>query len=70
MEESVARGSASPRRSRINSVTFPRFDDRGSGCGALIVADGASCRHQIHDSAGCKAIHAPCILSLTLEERA
>ena len=30
---------------------------RSAGPGAMIVATGASCRHQIHDGAGCRALH-------------
>jgi FAD/FMN-containing dehydrogenase/Fe-S oxidoreductase len=34
---------------------------------AIILADGTSCRHQIHDGAGRAAVHVACILALSLE---
>ena len=33
---------------------------------ALIVADGTSCRHQIHDGAGRKAVHVARVLAMAL----
>ena len=33
---------------------------------ALIVADGTSCRHQIHDGAGREAIHVARVLAMAL----
>jgi FAD/FMN-containing dehydrogenase/Fe-S oxidoreductase len=33
----------------------------------LIIADGTSCRHQIHDGAGRQAVHAACVLADALE---
>ena len=37
---------------------------------ALIVADGTSCRHQIHDGAGREAIHVARVLAMSLAEPA
>ena len=34
---------------------------------ALIVADGTSCRHQIHDGSGRNAIHVARVLAMSLE---
>ncbi len=34
---------------------------------ALIIANGTSCRHQIHDGAGRDAVHAACVLALALD---
>jgi len=34
---------------------------------ALIVADGTSCRHQIHDGTGRKAAHVARVLAMSLE---
>jgi hypothetical protein len=36
---------------------------------ALVVADGTSCRHQIHDGAGTEAIHVACVLAQALTPR-
>jgi hypothetical protein len=36
----------------------------------LIIADGTSCRHQIHDGAGRQALHAACVLANALGEGA
>ena len=33
---------------------------------AIIVADGTSCRHQIHDGAGREAMHVACVLAMAL----
>jgi hypothetical protein len=33
---------------------------------AIVVADGTSCRHQIHDGAGREAVHAAVLLSMSL----
>jgi Fe-S oxidoreductase len=33
---------------------------------AIIVADGTSCRHQIHDGAGRQALHVAQVLSLSI----
>ena len=35
--------------------------------GVLIVADGASCRQQIHDGAGREALHVARVLAMSLE---
>ena len=35
----------------------------------LIVADGTSCRHQIHDGAGRTAHHVARVLAMSLQER-
>ncbi len=35
---------------------------------ALIVADGTSCRHQIHDGAGREAVHVARVLAMSLNE--
>jgi hypothetical protein len=34
----------------------------------LIVADGTSCRHQIHDGTGRDAIHVARVLAMSLDE--
>ncbi|TVQ36413.1 MAG: FAD-binding oxidoreductase [Geminicoccaceae bacterium] len=39
---------------------------RAAEQGALIVADGTSCRHQIHDTAGREALHVARVLQLAL----
>jgi hypothetical protein len=33
---------------------------------AIIVADGTSCRHQIHDGAGREAVHVARVLAMAL----
>jgi Fe-S oxidoreductase len=33
----------------------------------LMVADGTSCRHQIHDGAGVEAIHVARLLAMALQ---
>jgi len=40
---------------------------RGADADTLIVADGTSCRHQIHDSAGREAVHVARVLAGALE---
>jgi FAD/FMN-containing dehydrogenase/Fe-S oxidoreductase len=40
---------------------------RKAGADALIVADGTSCRHQIHDGAGRAALHVARVLAMSLE---
>jgi len=39
---------------------------RKAGAGTLIVADGTSCRHQIHDGAGRNALHVARVLAMAL----
>ncbi|MEB0011685.1 FAD-linked oxidase C-terminal domain-containing protein [Glaciimonas sp. Gout2] len=39
---------------------------RKAGKGAIIVADGTSCRHQIHDGTEGEAMHVACVLALAL----
>jgi FAD/FMN-containing dehydrogenase/Fe-S oxidoreductase len=39
---------------------------RKASTGAIIVADGTSCRHQIHDGAGREAIHVARVLAMAL----
>ena len=34
---------------------------------ALIVADGTSCRHQIHDGAGREALHVARVLAMSMD---
>jgi Fe-S oxidoreductase len=43
---------------------------RGAAPEVLIVADGTSCRHQIHDGAGREAMHVARVLERALAERA
>jgi len=33
---------------------------------AIIVADGTSCRHQIHDGTGRPALHVACVLAKSM----
>jgi Fe-S oxidoreductase len=40
---------------------------RNAGAETLIVADGTSCRHQIHDGAGRDAIHVARVLAMALQ---
>ena len=40
---------------------------RGAPADALIVADGTSCRHQIHDGTGRNAIHVARVLAMSLQ---
>jgi Fe-S oxidoreductase len=40
---------------------------RNAGAEALIVADGTSCRHQIADGAGRRALHVARVLAQALE---
>ena len=40
---------------------------RKADAGTLIVADGTSCRHQIHDGAGRDAIHVARVLAISLQ---
>jgi Fe-S oxidoreductase len=40
---------------------------RKADAGTLIVADGTSCRHQIHDGAGRDAIHVARVLAKSLQ---
>ena len=39
---------------------------RKAPAGAIIVADGTSCRHQIHDGAGREAVHVARVLAMGL----
>jgi Fe-S oxidoreductase len=39
---------------------------RKAGADAIIVADGTSCRHQIHDGTGRQAIHVARVLAAAL----
>jgi len=41
---------------------------RNAPADAIIVADGTSCRHQIHDGAGREAIHVARVLAMSLDE--
>jgi Fe-S oxidoreductase len=43
-------------------ATRPRQADAGD----LVVADGTSCRHQIHDGAQVEALHVARVLALAL----
>ncbi|HZV67104.1 MAG TPA: FAD-linked oxidase C-terminal domain-containing protein [Telluria sp.] len=43
---------------------------RKAGPGAIVVADGTSCRHQIHDGAATEALHVARVLALALAPRA
>jgi Fe-S oxidoreductase len=40
---------------------------RKADAGTLIVADGTSCRHQIHDGTGREAIHVARVLAMSLQ---
>ncbi|WP_420998219.1 FAD-binding and (Fe-S)-binding domain-containing protein [Cupriavidus sp. 30B13] len=40
---------------------------RQAGAGTIVVADGTSCRHQIHDGAGADAVHVACVLAAALD---
>ena len=40
---------------------------RKAEAGTLVVADGTSCRHQIHDGSGREAIHVARVLAMSLE---
>ena len=40
---------------------------RGAPADAIIVADGTSCRHQIHDGSGRDAVHVARVLAMSLE---
>jgi len=42
---------------------------RGAGPHDIIVADGTSCRHQIHDGAGREAFHVARVLDGALDSR-
>jgi len=42
---------------------------RKAGPETIVVADGTSCRHQIHDGARKKALHVARVLQMSLEER-
>jgi Fe-S oxidoreductase len=42
---------------------------RAAGDDTLVVADGTSCRHQIHDGAGRSAVHVARVLCEALAER-
>ena len=39
---------------------------RKADAGTIIVADGTSCRHQIHDGTGREAIHVARVLAMSL----
>ena len=43
---------------------------RKADSGTLIVADGTSCRHQIHDGAGRKALHVARVLAMSVDAAA
>ena len=43
---------------------------RAAADGALVVADGTSCRHQIADGAGRRALHVAEVLAMALPEHA
>ena len=43
---------------------FPRI--RNSDVNTLLIADGTSCRHQIHDGLGRKAMHTVRVLEMAL----
>ena len=40
---------------------------RNADADTLIVADGTSCRHQIHDGTGREAIHVARVLAMSLQ---
>jgi Fe-S oxidoreductase len=40
---------------------------RKADADALIVADGTSCRHQIHDGTGREALHVARVLAMALQ---
>ena len=40
---------------------------RKADAGTLIVADGTSCRHQIHDGTGREAIHVARVLAMSFQ---
>jgi Fe-S oxidoreductase len=40
---------------------------RKAPAGTIIVADGTSCRHQIHDGTGREAIHVARVLAMSLQ---
>ncbi|MCX7275164.1 MAG: FAD-binding protein [Burkholderiales bacterium] len=42
---------------------------RGAAADTLIVADGTSCRHQIHDGAARQALHVACVLAQALPDQ-
>jgi len=42
---------------------------RKAGPNTVVVADGTSCRHQIHDGARKEALHVARVLQMSLEER-
>jgi len=42
---------------------------RKAGPDTIVVADGTSCRHQIHDGTRRKALHVARVLQMSLEER-
>jgi len=42
---------------------------RKAGPETIIVADGTSCRHQIHDGTRRSALHVACVLQMSLEEK-
>ncbi len=39
---------------------------RKAGPGTMVVADGTSCRHQIHDGSGHQALHVARVLQMAL----
>ena len=43
---------------------------RKAESGAIIVADGTSCRHQIHDGTGRRAVHVAQVLSMSVAKHA
>jgi hypothetical protein len=40
---------------------------RNADADTLIIADGTSCRHQIHDGTGREAIHVARVLAMSLQ---
>jgi len=42
---------------------------RKAGPETIVVADGTSCRHQIHDGTRRNALHVARVLQMSLEER-
>jgi Fe-S oxidoreductase len=40
---------------------------RKAGTDTIIVADGTSCRHQIHDGTGREAVHVARVLAMSLQ---
>ena len=51
----------------VTSVQERQAKDIMPDAATLIVADGTSCRHQIHDGAQREAVHVACILERALD---